>query len=111
MFTEDSKEVIYRDACNYQAHCWATERVCDFKDAVAIELGERGLDADSPACRELIEELVLREDVEVYSDVFRDVHGFRPRLELNHFRAHNRAERSAVINKLFDELNGGKCDG
>lgn len=106
MFSEDAKEALYRDSRNYQAHCWATERVCEFEDAVARELDKRGLDSRAPACEDLIEELVLREDVEVYSDVFRDVHGFRPRLELKDFRAQHRIIRRGLIDLLFIELNG-----
>ena len=106
MFNVTAKEAIYRDARDFQAHCWATERVCEFEQAVAYELIKRGLEPEAPACEELIEELVLREDVEVYSDVFRDVHGFRPRLELKDFRAQHRIIRRGLIDLLFDELNG-----
>ena len=104
MFNVTAKEAIYRDARDFQAHCWATERVCEFEQAVAYELIKRGLEPEAPACEELIEELVLREDVEVYSDVYRDVYGFRPSAHLDRFRVLPRDERRALISELFDGL-------
>ena len=103
MFTVTVKEEIYRGARDFQAHCWATERVCEFERAVAYQLVQRGLDPAAPACEEVIEELVLREDVEVYSDVYRDVYGFRPSAHLDRFRALPRSERRALISELFDD--------
>ena len=104
MFNVTAKEALYRDARDFQAHCWATERVCEFERAVAYQLIKRGLDPDAPACEELIEELVLREDVEVYSDAYRDVYGARPKTQLDRFRALPRDERRALISELFDGL-------
>jgi len=104
MFTVTAKEEIYRGARDFQAHCWATERVCEFERAVAYQLVQRGLEPEAPACEELIEELVLREDVEVYSDVYRDVYGFRPSAHLDRFRVLSRDERRALISELFDGL-------
>lgn len=46
----------------------------------------------------------VEQDLQSYSDMFKDVHGFRPRGDYERFVALSEADRRAVLDRLYAEM-------
>ena len=99
MFDEDVMHEIY---------CDSLQRVYDggfnytFRDAAIIEASSHGFKEE--ALIYIANELELRDDVERYSDAYKEAYGFRPREDLAWFRDLPAVQRMMELNLLHGKL-------
>ena len=79
-----------------------------FRDAVIVEASRQGFREE--ALIHIADELELRNDVECYSDAYKEVNGVRPRDELAWFRDLPSVQRMLELNLLHSKLSAGDTD-
>lgn len=100
--------MIYDEDVMHDIYCDALQRVYSegfnytFRDAVIIEASSHGFKEE--ALIYIANELELRDDVERYSDAYKEVNGFRPRDELAWFRDLPAVQRMMELNLLHSKL-------
>ena len=100
--------MIYDEDVMHDIYCDALQRVYSesfnysFRDAVIIVASNRGFNEE--ALIYIADELELRNDVECYSDAYKEVNGFRPRDELAWFRDLPAVQRMMELNLLHSKL-------
>lgn len=98
----------------HEIYCDSLQRVYDekyvgaFRDAVIVEASKHGFREE--ALIHIADELELRNDVDCYSDAYKEAHGFRPRDELAWFRDLPAVQRMMELNLLHSMLNDGDTD-
>ena len=99
MFDEDVMHEIY---------CDSLQRVYDegfnstFRDAVIVEASSHGFREE--ALIYIADELELRDDMERYSDAYKEAYGFRPREDLAWFRDLPAVQRMMELNLLHGKV-------
>ena len=87
----DSLQRVYNEGSNYT-----------FRDAATIEASSHGFREE--ALIYIANELELRNDVECYSDAYKEAYGFRPREDLAWFRDLPAVQRMMELNLLHSKL-------
>ena len=100
--------MIYDEDVMHDIYCDALQRVYNesfnysFRDAVIIVASNRGFNEE--ALIYIADELELRNDVDCYSDAYKEVYGMRPRDELARFRDLPAVQRMVELNELHQQL-------
>ena len=100
--------MIYDEDVMHDIYCDALQRVYDesfnysFRDAVIIVASNRGFNEE--ALIYIADELELRNDVDCYSDAYKEAYGFRPREDLAWFRDLPAVQRMMELNLLHSKL-------
>ena len=99
--------MIYDEDVMHDIYCDALQRVYSesfnysFRDAVIIVASNRGFNEE--ALIYIADELELRNDVECYSDAYKELNGFRPR-DVAWFRDLPAVQRMMELNLLHSKL-------
>ena len=102
--------MIYDEDVMHDIYCDALQRVYSesfnysFRDAVIIVASNRGFNEE--ALIYIANELELRDDVERYSDAYKEAYGFRPREDLAWFRSLPAVQRMMELNLLRGKATG-----
>ena len=100
--------MIYDEDVMHDIYCDALQRVYNesfnysFRDAVIIEASSHGFKEE--ALIYIADELELRNDVDCYSDAYKEAYGFRPREDLAWFRDLPAVQRMMELNLLHGKL-------
>ena len=73
-----------------------------FRDAAIVEASRQGFNGE--ALIYIADELELLNDVDCYSDAYKEVYGMRPRDELARFRDLPAVQRMVELNELHQQL-------
>jgi len=103
--------MIFNEDVMHDIYCASLLRMYDgrfnitLRDAVINEATERGFEEEALVL--IADEIELHDQVEQYSDAYKDVHGFRPRQELEWFRGLSVNQRTEELKLLHNMIMCG----